>query len=95
MRFVECVDYGDAMATVITGVASISLISPNQVQIALYQTRELPDGTVENRIVEYQVWDLGLWISNASRFREAIVAAQSGTLPIMANATEGPVSIRH
>jgi hypothetical protein len=95
MRFVECVDYGDVPTTVITGVASISLISPSQVQIALYQARELPDGTIENRIVEYQVWDLILWIGNASRFREALEAAQTGTLPVSGGAAQGLALVRH
>jgi hypothetical protein len=95
MRFVECVDYGDAPTTAITGVASVSLISPSQVQIALYQTRELPDGTIEHRIVEYQIWDLALWVSNASRFRQAIEAAQNGGLPVSGEAAQEIMSARH
>jgi hypothetical protein len=95
MRFVECIDYGDAPAITITGVASVSLISPSQVQIALYQTRELPDGTIENRIIEYQIWDLTLWIDNASRFRQAIEAAQNGGLPVSGKAAQEIMAARH
>jgi hypothetical protein len=55
----------------VTGLASVSLISPGQVQVALYRTRELPDGTVEDKIIEYLVWDLTLWLENATAFRQA------------------------
>jgi hypothetical protein len=71
MRFVECVDYGDAQTIFVSGVASVSLISHTQVQIAHYQSRVMPDGTLENRIVAYHICDLTQWLENEVNFREA------------------------
>lgn len=82
MRFVECVDYGEVPTNSITGVASISLISPGQVQVALYQTRVLPDGSVERRIVEYQIWDKALWLDAGSIAREAREAIVRDLMPV-------------
>lgn len=76
MRFVECVDYGDAPTTFITGVASISLVSLGVVEIAFYRAVEQSDGTVERRVVEHQIWDRAVWLAEVARFREGRLAIE-------------------
>lgn len=60
MRFVDCVDYGDAPTILISGPASISLIDDN-VQIIHFVRVKMVDGLIENRaacrlIVPWRLW---------------------------------------
>lgn len=70
MRFVEFVDYGEAKETFISGVAQIEQIAPGTVRVSFYSARATTEGTIENRIVHHQVWDLREWLANVIRFRQ-------------------------
>jgi hypothetical protein len=76
MRFVESIDYGDVPATFVSGIASVRLASPGTVEVTFYQTHELPDGSLEHRVVARQIWDRMLWVGQETNLREAQLAIE-------------------
>jgi len=64
MRFVEAVDYCDVRAEFVSGVAMVSLVSPNVVEVTHYKAVELSDGTIENRVTQRTLWDKGEWMAS-------------------------------
>lgn len=71
MRYAEFVDYCDAPTFLVTGIASVSLLSTNIIQVSMFRTFERPDGALENRIVYHTVWDRDLWLASPSVYAEA------------------------
>jgi hypothetical protein len=56
MRFVDCVDYGDAKVEIITGLAMVVETDTDHVEVIHYLAHVMPDGSMENRIVSRQRW---------------------------------------
>lgn len=73
MRFVECVDYGDAPTILISEPALISLIDDNVHEIHCVKV-QTPDGLIERRVACRLIVPWRLWLAAADRYREARVA---------------------
>jgi hypothetical protein len=81
MRFKDAVDYGDAPTVFISGMTTVSLVSPNVIEIAYYRVVELPDGSTENRIVMRVLWDKDQWMAAAMTEAEARAAIMERARP--------------
>jgi hypothetical protein len=68
--------------TVISGVASISLISPGMIEVAFYRAIELTDGSIERRIISRQIWDRVLWLTEIDRFTQGAHSFQGEVCPV-------------
>jgi hypothetical protein len=93
MRFVDYVDYGDAPTNFATGIAAITVIAPDVIEVALYRSVQLPSGEAENRIVSRTIWSREQWVAAGLVAAQARTAMQNG-VP-MARAVLPPTSTSH
>lgn len=73
MRFVDCVDYGDAPTICVTGPASICLVD-DDIQITHFVKIAMPDGSIENRVACRLRISWRRWLADEALFQEAVTS---------------------
>ena len=70
LRFVDCVDYGDAPTICVSGPADISLVD-DEIQITYFMRVKLDDGSFENRAMCRLRLSWRKWLANREAYIEA------------------------
>lgn len=71
MRFADCVDYGDALETHVSGIASVDRISEHMIRVTYY-TEKTAAGAVERRATIHLVWDMANWLVSQAAVHQAM-----------------------
>ncbi len=73
MRFVDCVDYGDAPTILVSEPALISFVDDNVHEIYCVKV-QMPDGSIERRVACRLVTPWRLWLGAVERYTHARTA---------------------
>lgn len=72
MQFAEgAVDYGDAVETHVSGIASINKISEHMIRVTFF-TEKGEGENFEKRTTVHLVWDMARWINSHAETQQAM-----------------------
>ena len=78
----DVVDYGDAIETHVSGIASINKISEHMVRVTFYTQKGAAGGVgeIEKRVTIHLVWDMANWLLSQANVHQAMGAFVSEVL---------------